>query len=316
MSSVNTSGVTIAPILEHISAQLDGTTGIVKIPTSGFDLLGTEGQIAAKSYASSILGYPPAGLVKRERFRDLACRYYSPPLPPGQAPLAAVTPQQPTPPLEPQPPPPAPAPRNRRKKVIRTPDGFTTFRSHHWPFTKQQNPGAKRNDICAILSAKWETMTEEERRPYSQLSGSHSTRRPPSASSEEGPVQTTPDSLEQSQTTGGYRPPSSGNSSVSDLPEPYLPHSEQGSFGQGRNANEENPEDQLADNLSSDALAFLRGEIDWNTSSTPSSNLQTNISTTISAIRLIIHLPLEIREMIWKLHSPGARELRVSGDFD
>lgn len=51
MSSVNTSGVTIAPILEHISAQLDGTTGIVKIPTSGFDLLGTEGQIAAKSYA-------------------------------------------------------------------------------------------------------------------------------------------------------------------------------------------------------------------------------------------------------------------------
>ncbi|KAI0446387.1 hypothetical protein F4803DRAFT_547377 [Xylaria telfairii] len=289
MSSGNNLDVTVAATLEHISAQLDGTTEIVKIPTSGFDLLSTEGQIALKSYAGSIVGHPVEFYLdgtdlKRVYLANIAtikaCRpcetkvipgfslpVLFPSLPPGQLPPPALNPQHPTPPLEAQPSAlaPAPAPQNKKRKVTNGPDGFTAFRSHHWPFMKQRNPGATRTEIGTIMSAKWAAMTEEERKPYSQSSGYHSIRRPPSDSSEEGPVQTTPDILEQSQTMKDHRPPSSGNRSGENPPEPHLAHSDLGDFGQGQNASEWTREDKLTDNLSLDAIAFLRGEIDWKT---------------------------------------------------
>ncbi|KAI8944074.1 hypothetical protein F4801DRAFT_600753 [Xylaria longipes] len=200
MSSANNpSNCVLATALENISAQLDGTTGIAKIPTSLFCLLDTEGQTIAASHASLILGYAAqfyldstdparvylANLADINVWRPCEARIiqgYS--LPVMSQPVGhpnhphRVNTQQPNttqPPAAPRPPP--STPRVKRKRATRRPDGFTAYRSHQWPFLKQENPGIKKSEICAILRARWANMTEEERRPFSELAGSHYTGR-------------------------------------------------------------------------------------------------------------------------------------------
>ncbi|KAI0454142.1 hypothetical protein F5B21DRAFT_525214 [Xylaria acuta] len=269
MSSANNlgSGVASAALIQHISAQLDGTTGIVKIPTDLFTLLDIEGQTAATSHASSILGYPvefylDSTDLSRVYLADLAsikvvrpCEarripgFSLPVLVPAMSQPAGPTnhpsgvdmqqPNHTQPPEAPLPPP--SAPRVQKKKAVRRPDGFTAFKSHQFPFVKQENRGLKRTEICSILNTKWAVMTEEERRPIFRLAGAHYTRRP----------------LDRNQTPGPGDGPASG-------PPVQLPaHRGPGGSGQGQDANEQPAQDRQNGNPSREAQKLMRGEIDW-----------------------------------------------------
>ncbi|KAI0467578.1 hypothetical protein F4859DRAFT_518013 [Xylaria cf. heliscus] len=284
MSSTTDLRITFAATLEHISAQLDGTTGIVKIPTSLFKLLDIQGQTEAKRHASSILGYPvefylDSTNLSRVSLANIAsinalrpCKAQAIPglslpvliLPVGQQSLPPIDGEQPnvTPPPE-APQPPLPAPRNKGKKATRSPDDFTTFRQHRWPFVKQQNPGIQRNEIRAILNAEWEAMTEEGKRPYSQLTGYHLHRRP-SDNLGQSSVQTEPDSLDQGQNMDDQRPPGYLNGLLPDLSAQPPTRGTAEDFGQGLDANG-HLQGHQTDDYSPEALAFSREEMSWTT---------------------------------------------------
>ncbi|TRX89174.1 hypothetical protein FHL15_009872 [Xylaria flabelliformis] len=200
MSSV-TRPSALPAVLEDIAAQLDGTTGIVKIPFNLYILLDPEEQIAAARCASLNLGqsvkyYLDSTNLNRVYLANLAsiqiyrpCEawvvpgYSMPVLFPGMSRLVEqpnqsprVDIQQPSPSQSFEAPQFQPSTsRIRRKRVTRTPDAFTAFSAHQYQFMKQKNPEMTKTDICAIIKAKWAKMDEEERKPYSELAESQQT---------------------------------------------------------------------------------------------------------------------------------------------
>ncbi|KAI0459073.1 hypothetical protein F5B21DRAFT_526905 [Xylaria acuta] len=166
------SSIALDTVLEQISVQLDGTTGIVKIPTGTFTFLDAEGQAIAKRQASSALGHPVEFYLdstydNRVYLASLASINIYRPCVVGAATVSGLSVLLPAPP----------------QKKTKMPNGFSVYRSHHSPLVEAEIPGIKNGEISTILASRWRAMTDEEKEPWLQLAKAKS-----EAKHAEGPV--------------------------------------------------------------------------------------------------------------------------------